>query len=339
MKKFLVLMCAVLFFQTILFAEDFAQTEEKTTEKDPATFNEKFRKTLHLPPPKHLYYHNIDKSNQPVFMEDYYKLAAEKKRKDFVIPEPDFTREDDIIMPEHQFRVVKYNIPPGQRNIDESGLILNGSAVSSGILSPDKTKMVYTKSFFYREFAQTAAAAYYIPVRKSLTSPYEALLNTNITEGSPEPIVTSGMDSILERRFVSLFPIDWSADSNKIAFKEKIGSNFEGTWQTNIIIYDFKTKQWKRLNAVREAIIYWWRQNKDIDLKDYLWDIFPVGWDKKNPERLIVYAYAFTADKPLFLGTWSIDFNEAKSKLISINSTSAQIDLNGFGLKEIKDEH
>ena len=94
----------------------------------------------------------------------------------------------------------------------------------------------------------------------------------------------------------------------------------------------------KRLTAVREAIIYYWR-HKDIDLKNYMWDIFPVGWDKNNPERMIVYAYAFTIDKPLFLGTWSIDYYEDRSRLISPDSTQVQIDLNGYGLKEVKLEH
>ena len=70
-----------------------------------------------------------------------------------------------------------------------------------------------------------------------------------------------------------------------------------------------------------------------------MWDIFPIGWDKQNPNRLIVYAYAFTSTKPMFLGTWSIDYNEEKSQLVSIDSTNVEIDLNGFGLKEVKLEN
>ena len=104
-------------------------------------------------------------------------------------------------------------------------------------------------------------------------------------------------------------------------------------------MYDFDTKTWNRLTAVREAIIYWWRQNKQIELNDYMWDIYPIGWDRNNPNHLVVYAYAFSKEKPFFLGTWSIDYNEDKSSLISIDNTYVQIDLNGFGLKEVKNEH
>ncbi len=319
--------------------KDYEQTEQKEKPNDPRTIEEKVRAKLHLPPTKKLYYHNIDKSNIPITMDDYYKLAIEKKRKDFVIPEPVFEEEKGIIMPDSKYRVVRYNSPPGQRNIDLSKIIQQKTVNSAGILSPDKTKMVYTKASFYPEFYQTASSVFYIPVNDKYKDAYDALYMTNVIEGNPTPILTSGIDNIQQNRFISLFPIDFSKDSNKIAIKEKIGSNLEETWQTNIIVYNFETKSYKRLNAIREAIIYWWKENKQIDLKEYMWDIFPIGWDKNNPDRIIVYAYAFTENKPLFLGTWSIDSNETKSSLISIDSTDVQIDLNGFGLKEIKFEN
>jgi hypothetical protein len=273
----------------------------------------------------------------PVTQDDYIEFAQDKKRKDFEIPEPDFTMSAEIIAPDPHFRVVSYNAPPGQRNIDLTKVVALRTVSSPGILSPDKKRMVYTKCFFYPKFNQTSSSAYVINTDGG--DAYEVLYKTNVMQGDVNPIVSVGMDYLQQYQFKTLFPIDFSKDSEKIAFKEKVGSNVYETWQTNIIVYDFKTKEWKRLTAVREAIIYWWRQNKQIDLKDYMWDIFPIGWDKNNPDRIIVYAYAFTKEQPLFLGTWSIDYDEQKSGLVSLTSTDAQIDLNGFGLKEIKYEH
>lgn len=352
MKKLFFLVLSFLFvFNLVVFAKNEApdplylatpvlnseDVEEPVVEKDPRTLGEKFRAKFKLPPSKKIYYHNIDTSNQPVTIDDYYQLAVEKKRKDFEIPLPDFSRSDDIIMPDPHFRVVRYNMPPGQRNIDLTQLVARRKATAPAILSPDKTKMVYTQSVFYPKFAQTASFAYYIPVKPD--DAYKLLYNTNVIQGDINPIISVGMDEVQKYQYKTLFPIDWSKDSTKIAFKEKIGSNLKETWQTNIIIYDFEEKSWKRLTAVREAIIYWWRYNKQIELKDYMWDIFPVGWDKQNPNRMVVYAYAFTDSNPLFLGTWSIDYNEEKSQLLSIDSTNAEIDLNGFGLKEVKLEN
>ncbi|MBQ3641305.1 hypothetical protein II906_05215 [bacterium] len=317
------------------YEEEQAQVVEK--EKDPRTLNEKIRAKLHLPPTKKVYYHNIDKSGQPITMDEYYALAAEKLRKDFVIPEPEFEQEEGFDLPDPHFRVIRYNTPPGQRNLDTTKLVSEHKANSAGILSPDKSKMVYTQSVFFPMYAQTASSAYFIPIDKEQDA-YDILYKVNAVQQEMKPIVTVGMEGFLKNQFKTLFPIDWSKDSTKIAFKEKVGSNLFDVWQTNVIIYDFNTGKWKRLTAVREAIIYYWRK-QNIDLKDYLWDIYPVGWDKNEPDNLVVYAYAFTDTRPLFLGTWSIDFIEEKSKLISPSATSVQIDLNGFGLKEIKWEH
>ena len=318
---------------------DYEQIEQKPEKvKDPRTLKEKTRAKLHMKPSKKIYYHNINKENIPITMEDYDKISADKKRKDFQIPEPLFTASAEYIMPDPHFRVISYNTPPGQRNIDLTKVVAQRTASSPGILSPDKTKMVYTQCYFYPKFNQTSSAAYVIPTKGG--DAYDVLYNTNVMQQvDMNPIVSVGMDYLQEFQFKTLFPIDFSKDSTKIAFKEKVGSNIDETWQTNVIIYDFKSKTWKRLTAVREAILYWWRMNKQIELKDYMWDIFPVGWDKNNPDRLVVYAYAFTKDEPLFLGTWSIDYNEEKSLLMSLTDTNVEIDLNGFGLKEIKLEH
>ena len=314
--------------------EDFVK-EKKV--RDPRTMSEKIRAKFKLRPTKKIYLHNIDKSGQPITMDDYFKLAIEKKRKDFIIPTPVFNQEDDIILPNPQFRVVRYNTPPGQRNLDLRKIVTNSKANSPGILSPDKTKMVYTQGVFLRMFSQTASHAFYIPIENGKDA-YEILYNTNVMQQQMDPLFSVGLENIQQNQFKTLFPIDWSKDSTKIAFKEKVGSNLEQTWQTNVVVYNFETKKILRLTAVREAIIYYWRQ-KGIDLKDYMWDIFPVGWDKNEPDRMMVYAYAFTMDNPLFLGTWSIDSNEDRSELLSIDTTQVQIDLNGYGLKEIKLEH
>ena len=317
---------------------DYEQIEPKPEKvKDPRTLKEKTRAKLHMKPSKKIYYHNINKSNIPITMDDYYAMSEDIKRKDFKIPEPQFNLSAEIIAPDPHFRVISYNVPPGQRNIDLTKVVAQRTVSSPGILSPDKKIMVYTQCYFYPKFNQTASSAYVIFTKGG--DAYDVLYNTNVMQGDQKPIVSVGMDYLQEYQFKTLFPIDFSKDSSKIAFKEKIGSNIYETWQTNVIVYDFKTKTWKRLTAVREAILYWWRQNKQIELKDYMWDIFPIGWDKNNPDRMLIYAYAFTNDQPLFLGTWSIDYDEQKSKLESLNATDAQIDLNGFGLKEIKLEH
>lgn len=315
-------------------AEKAAKKAEKKAKKIEKKKKQKKRPWIH----ERTFLDEIDMSAQPSTQEDYLKMATDKKRKDFEIPKPVFETSNDIILPNPKFRVIRYNTPPGQRNIDLTKLVSQRRVSSPAILSPDKTKIVYTQASFMPQYKQTMSAAYLIPIKQA-NDAYEILYNVNAIQQNMTPFLTVGMDEVLDFQFKTLYPIDWSKDSMKIAFKEKIGSNLSETWKTNVIIYDFKTQRHKRLTAVREAIIYWWRQNKQIELNNYMWDIFPVGWDKNAPDRIIVYAYAFTKSKPFFLGTWSIDYEEGKSKLESIDSTNIEIDLNGYGLKQIKLEN
>lgn len=325
-------------------------------------FKEKYKETVQTKNTRRYKAYLLDKEYQPKLEEDYQYMAQEIKRYEIEPPKPILENHPKIIMPNMHYRVVSFNSPPGQRDIDISRIIYDKTAVSPAILSPDKTKMVYTKCFFYPKFVQTSAAAYFIPIQEesdaynvagenqiniyvmtevtNTADAYTILVNRNNIQQDMTPIVTVGMDTVNQYKFTTLFPLDWSKDSQKIAFKEKMGSNMYGTWITNIIVYNFKTQSWKRLSAVREAIIYWWRVNQKIELKDYMWDIFPVGWDKNNYNRLIVYAFAYTKDKTRYkyLGTWSIDYNEESSALVDDNGV-IDIDLNGFGLQEIPSQN
>ena len=117
--------------------------------------------------------------------------------------------------------------------------------------------------------------------------------------------------------------------------KEKIGSSADGIWQTNIIVYDFSTRASYNLSELRDAVSYYWKEYKGIDLIDKRWDIYPLGFSKGNPNRVMATAYAYTGDTPVFLGVWSIDYKGEQSRLISLNNGSIEVASNGF--KIVKD--
>ena len=104
-------------------------------------------------------------------------------------------------------------------------------------------------------------------------------------------------------------------------------------WRTNLLVYNLETGKIKELSEVREAIQYYWRENHNLYLKDYRWDIYPIGWDALNPERIIVFAYAATGEKPKYLGAWSIDFYGDRAMLMSLTDTNFQVSQNGSCLK------
>lgn len=280
---------------------------------------------------------NLENS-APLTVEEYNQKAQDVKRSELKIPEPQFAKDDKIInLPDPHERIVKYNLPPGTRELDLKKLRTERRVNSIGVLSPDMTKLVYSSAYYYPLERQVSSELYLIKADDS-ASLQEKIKKAHELNKEPKPLLSTGMDSIKTDALRTMIVLDWSADSKKIAVKEKIGSSFEGIWQTNLWVYDFNTQNYKKLNEIREAVKYWWKTNENLDLNDYMWDIFPVGWDGVNPDRIIVYAFAYTKETPKFLGTWSIDYKGERSELMSLTSTNFLITTNGLMLKTVLDE-
>ena len=162
------------------------------------------------------------------------------------------------------------------------------------------------------------------------------LMQTHIKDQIKTPILSSGteeMDYGVQR---TLTVVDWSQDSKKILIKEKVSKDGDGIWQTNMWVYDFETNQAKRLDEVRQALEYYWKKDRLVDLYYYRFDIYPLGWDARHPDRVLLYAYGYTKESsapPKFLGTWSIDYKGEKSQLISMQKTEYILQANGYCLK------
>jgi len=85
---------------------------------------------------------------------------------------------------------------------------------------------------------------------------------------------------------------------------------------------------------IREAIINYWAETEGIDFDENRWDIYPMGFDANNPNRIILSAYAYTGDVPKFLGTWSIDSEGNNSKLEDLEGNSYPVSVVGYKLVE-----
>ena len=162
------------------------------------------------------------------------------------------------------------------------------------------------------------------------------LIQAHIKDQIKEPILSSGLydnDYGIQR---ILTVVDWSQNSQRIAFKEKISKEGDGTWQTNIWVYDFETGKSKKLDEIRQAIKYYWNKDRVADLNYYRFDIYPLGWDAQHPDRILLYAYGYNkqnSQSPKFLGTWSIDYKGEQSHLVSILKADYIVQANGFCLK------
>ena len=235
-------------------------------------------------------------------------------------------------VPQPTYKIVRYNDPPGspELNITKKFYKLH-QYNGQGIVAPDYSIIVYPVVYYYPNSNSTASDLFVIKLSEDGT-PLEKIKKAKSSDRLPEPIVSTEKSIDDSTAFRSLTPVDFSSDSRKLLLKEKIGSSYDGIWQTNAIVYDFDTETSYNLIEVRDAITYYWKENKNLNLDECRWDIYPLGFLQDNPDRIAVNAYGFTGNLPVNLGIWSVDIHGEQSRLIAFEQTEVNFSINGFKL-------
>ena len=253
-----------------------------------------------------------------------YELLSQPKDKAFIdygIPQVK-TPYNMQYVPQPTYKLARYNDPPGSPNLTISRDLYKTRQLNlPGITAPDFSIMVYPAVYYYPVSESVTCDLFMIALRDN-DSAVNKILKANIANRYPEPILSTDKELKNSTAFRTLTPIDFSADSKKLLVKEKIGSSEDGIWQTNAIVYDFSTHTSYNLVELRYAIEYYWEEYKGLKLEDKRWDIYPLGFSKGNPDRIIATAYAYTGSAPIFLGVWTVDSKGEQSRLISLNNGS-----------------
>lgn len=275
--------------------------------------------------------HPEPKNNMPKTMQEYYRAVNKAAGKSQNIPSPKFEKDDKLVdLPDPSLVIQKYNVPPGLYDINLNALKKTRHVNSIGVASPKADKMAFSSVFYYPS-TQTASSELYLLDLDTNKTIQNRMEDAHVNSGKTT-IYRSQMEGLDLNIQKTLTILDWSEDNTKLAFKEKTSFSPEGLWQTRLLVYNTETNQVKDLSEVRSAIEYYWRQHK-VYLKDYRWDIYPIGWDAQNPDRIIVFAYAATGDKPMYLGAWSIDYQGNRSMMLSLTETKFEVSQNGYCLK------
>lgn len=263
--------------------------------------------------------------------QEYEALSEYKDKTQEKIEIPKVVNESDMkYVPQPTYRIVRYNDPPGspELSIKKSFYKLH-QYNGQGISAPDYSIMAYPVVYYYPNSASTASDIFVIPLETSGTN-LDKIMKANVQKRLSDPILSTEKSIDNNSAFRTLTPVDFSEDSTKLLVKEKVGSSQDGIWRTDAIVYDFTTKTSYKLVELRDAIAYYWKENKNLDLEDSRWDIYPLGFLQNEPDRVAAYAYAYTGGKPIFLGIWSTDIHGEQSRLISFNMNDIQISVNGF---------
>lgn len=271
-------------------------------------------------------------------VEEYESKSRAKTKREIsakILKEPDIPKDENMVyVPQHKFKLVKYNDPAGCPELTlPRKLNFDRQINAQGIVSGDYKKLVYPSVYYYAEGDCTSCDLFLINLNPTLPN-VEKVQRANVLNKEPEPLISTSKD--IDEKFVfrTLTPIDFSTDNSKLVVKEKIGYRHDGIWKTELWVYDFNKKQAKRLPQIRDAIVTYWEMNSDVDFDYKRWDIYPMGFDANNEDRIVVCAYAYTGDVPKFLGTWSIDMEGENTKLESLTSATFPVSIVGYKLAE-----
>ena len=269
---------------------------------------------------------------------EYEEKSRAKTKKEInakLLTEAEMPKDSNMVyIPQKRFKLVKYNDPVGSPELTlPRKLNFDRQINAQGIVSGDFTKLVYSAVYYYAEADCTSCDLYLINLDSSL-SDMEKVKKANILNRENKPLISTDKDIDTKFVFRTLTPIDFSTDNKKLAVKEKIGYRHDGIWETNLWVYDFETKEARKLPQIREAIVNYWAMSGGVDFDEKRWDIYPMGFDANNDDRIIVCAYAYTGDVPKFLGTWSIDVYGENSKLEALDGSAIPVAIIGYRLAE-----
>lgn len=269
---------------------------------------------------------------------EYEAKSRAKTKKDInedILDKAEMPKDENMVyVPQRKFKLVKYNDPVGSPELSlPRKLNFDRQINAQGIVSGDYTKLVYPAVYYYAQSDCTSCDLFLINLDTSLSNT-ERVKRANIVNKEEKPLISTDKDIDTKFIFRTLTPIDFSSDNTKLVIKEKVGHRHDGIWKTDLWVYDFEKNEAKKLPEIREAIVNYWANTGGVDFDEKRWDIYPMGFDANNENRVIVCAYAYTGEVPKFLGTWSIDIEGKLSKLESLSGSSFPVSIVGYRLAE-----
>ena len=286
-----------------------------------------------------------EKSRMPksgyMTVEEYEAESRGKSKKEIneqLLDKAEIPKDEHMVyIPQRHFKLVKYNDPVGSPELTlPRKLNFDRQINAQGIVSGDYTKLVYPAVYYYAISDCTSCDLFLINLDSTLSN-LEKVKKANVLNREEKPLISTSKDIDTKFIFRTLTPIDFSSDNTKLVVKEKVGHRHDGIWKTDLWVYNFSTKEAIKLPQIREAIVNYWEMAGGVDFDEKRWDIYPMGFDSNDENRVIVCAYAYTGDVPKFFGTWSIDIYNKTSKLESLTGSDVSVSMVGYRLEQEED--
>lgn len=264
---------------------------------------------------------------QNVNLEDR-KIPAYQKPED-----KDFKPKES---PNNKF--VKYNVAPGEQEVNLSNIKKKQDIRSQGVIDPHFKYMAYGE-YYYSPMTDQISSDIFIQELKGGLTRMKKALSTNVLNVNRTPAISTGTKEFYNHMFSTLTIVDFSQDSTRLLVKEKIGSSVNGIYRNYVWVYfigeDAVSGFAIKFSNLNEEIKKFYAKKTGLALDNYRWDIKPLGFSKENPEIIIAESFVFDKDKkPMFLGAWGINCQNASIELLSEEPKAFEISVNALIVKE-----
>lgn len=178
------------------------------------------------------------KEGQPMVhtVEEWMESATNVKMDMRQREESPLENEYIILPAKRPAYLEKYNVKPGYREMNLSGLYKTQNVRSVFVADPSVTGAVYSETYYYPQTSQTATTLYYIELDKHM-SKKERLEDVSIFEHTRYPLISTALPYLKQGFFSTLTVVDFSSDGKTVLVKEKRGSNKFGIYETYLWLY------------------------------------------------------------------------------------------------------
>lgn len=293
-------------------------------------FNFNFKKKKQIPPKAKMVETKqeweIEAQNIPLNLRELPKYEEPKTDKTFYYPRPHYIFE-------------KYNYPPGSREVNIQDVKNKLDSTSFLVADREFNYVAYSRFYFLSEFNQISSAFFVEKLDTTMTRK-KRMLNYIHNQKRRIPVTQAGDKTVYKDLFNGLSLVDWSKDSKKVLFKEKIGSLQNGIYKTYLYVHflDEDNSYTIKLDNFDEAIKNYFLDWQNVQLSKYRYDISPLGFAADDDNIIVAYCFALDdSNNNVFLGIWGYNLATNETILISKKMIPLEISNNGLYLKQIAD--
>jgi len=264
----------------------------------------------------------IQAQNVPLADREVKREEAPKTDKKNYYPKPHYT-------------FIRYNYPAGQRDYDIR--FIKKNLVEHPIIVADNNcEYAAYANYYYRADIDQIYSDFYVEKLDTTKTKTQRILDYEHKQLKRTPVLLSGFKEQYEHLYSGVSLVDWSADSNKVLIKERIGSTIGGIYKTQLYVYFIDKDKTVKLSNFNDAIVNYYTDYKNFNLNAVKYDIEPLGFNSVNDDMVIAYCYTYnTEGKKIFMGVWGYNLSENKTILISKTNNSPLISSNGLVLKRV----